>query len=199
MRLTTAFIAAILTCTLGCDTVTVDAPFGDSVPTTTLESFRGTWSDKQGNIFFVDLGATSDLVVGVTKWNSGANAFETQSVPLSIRTLQNRTFLFIPLDARKTDKLVFVWLSEIEDGTIFAKNCSADAFREAVSSGTLDGTIIERKNDHFDVHLENLETLKTVLASPLGSKLFDAQGGDPLRRLTPVADGEPSVEPEATR
>jgi hypothetical protein len=136
-------------------------------------------------------------MVGITKWNSGANVFETQTVPMSVRTVQSRTFLFMPQDTGKNDKLVFVWLSEIEDGAVFARTCNADAFRKAMSSGTLDGTVDQRKNDRFDVHLERSETLEKMLASPDGAKLFDSQGDDPFRRLTHRADGEPPVATEA--
>ena len=170
--------------TLGCDNVTVDVPFGNVVPTATLESFRGTWADKQGNVYFVELGRTSDLVVGFTKWKSEANAFEIQSVPMSMRTVHDRTFLFIPQDPRKNENLVFVWLSEIEDGVLFVRACNADAFRKAVSSGTLEGTVKQRENDHFDVHLVTSKTLESLLGSSAGSRLFDKQGDDPLRRLT---------------
>ncbi|WP_146602107.1 hypothetical protein [Novipirellula aureliae] len=198
MRSITALIVTLIACTLGCNNVTVDAPFGDSVRTSTLKSFRGTWADKQGNVYFVELGATSDLVVGFTEWNSGSNVFETQSVPISVRTIHNRTFLFIPQDTRKNDKLVFFWLSEIKDGSIFARACNADAFRKAVTSGTLDGTVEVRKNDRFDVHLKSSEMLKKLLASPDGAQLFDEQGDAPLRQLTNQTDGEPSVATETS-
>lgn len=197
MRFISPLIVLLISCTLGCDNVFVDAPFGDSVPAGALESFRGTWADKQGNVYFVELGAKSDLVIGFTKWKSEEDAFETQSVPASIRTVQDRTFLFIPPDIREKDRLVLVWLSDIHDGRIYGRACNADAFREAVLSGTLEGQIAQRKNDHFDVKLKASDQLGALLASPEGAKLFDEQNDNPLRRLTSGADGEPSVATEA--
>ncbi|MCD0462023.1 hypothetical protein, partial [Roseiconus lacunae] len=192
MRVVSSLIVLLLISTLGCDNVFVDAPFGDPLPDRTLESFRGTWADKQGNVYFVEVAAKSDLVVGFTKWNSKTDAFETQSVPVSIRTVQNRTFLFIPPDTHKEDRLVFVWLSDIQDGRIYGRACNPDAFREAVLSGTLGGQVVRRKNDHFNVRLEASDQLGAFLASPDGASFFDEQNDQPLRRLAFRADGEPA-------
>jgi len=192
MRAVSSLIVLLLISTLGCDNVFLDAPFGDPLPGRKLESFRGTWADKEGNVYFVEVGDKSDLVVGFTKWNSKTDGFETQNVPVSIRKVQDRTFLFVPPDTHTKDRLVFVWLSDIQDGRIYGRACNPDAFREAVLSGTLGGQVVRRKNDHFNVRLEASDYLAAFLASPDGANLFDEQNDQPLRRLTSRADGEPA-------
>ncbi len=175
---------ALLVLALGCDSVTVDKPFGKAIDATVLDSLRGTWIDNRETVYHVERGESSDFVVGFTEWDKKTHEFKTRNIPVDLRLVGDRRLLFASTGVKRDDRFAFIWLSRMEDDALYARACDPKVFRQAVADGKLDGEITKRGEDHFDVYLRSSPALAEVLAAPEGARFFGKESDEPLRRLS---------------
>ena len=183
MRIVPFIATALLALALGCDSVTVDKPFGKAMDETVLDSLRGTWVDNRETVYHVERGESSDFVVGFTEWDKKVHEFKTRNIPMDLRLVGDRPLLFMTIDVKRDDRFVFIWLSRMEDDALYARACDPKVFRKAVADGKLEGEVTKRGEDRFDVELRFSSALAELLAAPEGSRFFGKESDQPLRRL----------------
>lgn len=167
---------------VGCDSVTVDQPFGEPASKELCSKLRGIWGDLEGNVYHVETKSDNDLVVAVTQWNSKKKKFTTRNIPMKLMVVGERPLLFFPADEGDNPTFAFLWLSQLDKDSLNARNPNADAFREAVESGQLQGKVVERKNDNFTVNLEATDGLLEKLSGTAGPEYFDEEDDDSVLR-----------------
>lgn len=184
MRTFPLIATVLLAFTLGCNSVTVDKPFGKAMDGTVLDSLRGTWVDDRETVYYVERGETSDFVVAFTEWDKETHEFKARNIPMDLRLVGDRPLLFVSTDVKRDDCLAFMWLSRMEDDALYARSCDPKVFRKAVADGELDGEVTKRGDDLFDVRLRSSPALAELLATPEASRFFGKESDQPLRRLS---------------
>ncbi|MEP3834089.1 hypothetical protein, partial [Rhodopirellula bahusiensis] len=167
----------------GCDSVTVNKPFGTQPPKQVIESLSGTWASRDGDVFFVSRTEGDALVAGKTQWEKKNKQFTARNYPLVLRMIGDQPVLFFAAHEGLKDQFGFIWLHSIEDDLIRGRAPKASVWRDAVASGEFDGRVNTRENDHYDVLLESSEKLPGQLIEYGLDRLFEKDAGDPIRRI----------------
>lgn len=168
MKTACALCFVLLLAFTGCDTVTVDKPFGDRMEPSRLERFVGKWMDREANHFELRLSKNRELVGGHLEWDEEAQSFTSKTVVLDVRSLSNSDYLFLT----ESGKTVFFRIDFSNTNQLKLFFPDPRKFRDAVSEGTLSVVITPKKNDHFDVKITTDEKLTSFLSKDGWKKYF---------------------------
>jgi hypothetical protein len=154
------FLLIIMLLSLGCDSVTITEPFGDTTVTEQLRNVAGRWSDEKNNIFELRISKSNELIAGHLTWDDKSQQFVGKSEKVNVRTAENAIYIFV------TDKeTTFFRVEGINDGKIILYIPQPKSFREAVDAGLLTGSVTKKENDHFHVNIKTDAKLQELLAS----------------------------------
>lgn len=182
MRLHLLLVGSLL-CTIGCNSVTIDKPLGSPVDESVLNTWRGTYLTEENDVILIERGPNKDLIIGHTTWDADQQQFQCESLRVELRTIGNKTLLYLPSEQEKRDNWTFLWVTKAEH-SLTIRSCKPQSFLEAVEAGTLQGTIERRGNKQFDVRLAAGKTLEAFLDSPDAEQCFEPANKVPFKRFS---------------
>jgi len=156
-HLTALLIASFFAGLLGCDTVTLDGPIGESLAEIEATAFIGRWTNTESEVVEFRLTNAGKLTAGTLSWDNEQQKHIAQNYEIDARRIGNVTY-FLFAD----DEHAFGFVRVKQTGDLEFKMYSPDAktFRAAVEGGKLDGKITAKRNDHFDV-LVRADSMRT--------------------------------------
>ncbi|WP_162273297.1 hypothetical protein, partial [Rubripirellula obstinata] len=169
IRFTFFAVALMLAFIAGCDTVTLDAPIGTKSDVKSLRSLVGRWASPDGDVVEIRLGSDLMLYSGQSSWDEDKRSFSIRTNKLDVRSIGDSLIVYGEDNARYS----FARLSLPDRDSLVFSTPSPSAFRDAVSDGSLDGTVTTGENAHFHVRLSSKsDSLKAILGSPNGGLFF---------------------------
>ena len=144
-------VALTLSSLLGCDTVTLDGLNGERLDKTDVQPFVGRWMNDDGEVFDFQLAKDGMLIAGSISWDEEQECHIATDQKTDMRRLGTATYALFQEEA---DKYGFFRVQLKGDDRMQFLSPDPKRFREAVESGTLVGTVIPKKNNHFNVHIK---------------------------------------------
>ena len=180
MNKTLAFCLILLFAFAGCDSVTIDKPFGQRIDAPKMKSVVGVWTDREKNIFEFRISNNQELVGGQLDWDEPSQRFTCKSGVLDVRTLADTFYLFLT----EENKSVFCRVELVNANQIRLFLPDPSKFRDAVKAGALSGTIMPAKNDNFHVRITADAKLLPLLSSDDWQKYYLVDTAIEFTRLT---------------
>jgi hypothetical protein len=155
-----AFCLILILAFAGCDSVTIDKPFGQRIDSSKIEQVIGRWSDSDNNILELRLSKNQELVGGHLAWDEQAERFVSKTDVLDVRSLDDTVYLFLT----EENETIFFRVELVNANLVKLFIPDSNEFRDAVRAGSLSGTITPKKNDHFNVRITADAKLASVLS-----------------------------------
>ncbi len=151
MHRTFLLIAALTLSSLGCDTVTLDGLVGERINRSEAQEFVGRWMSEDAEVFDFRLAKDGTLIAGVISWDEEQQCHIATDHKIDMRRMGTATY---GLFQENAGRYGFVRVQLQSGKRMQFLSPDPKKFREAVESGTLDGSINPKKNNHFNVHIK---------------------------------------------
>jgi hypothetical protein len=153
MRPTLILCRFALISVVGCSSVTVREPLGESV-SNAQKSLIGTWVNDDGEILEVRVSKLGHLIVGGLEWDDAKGEFKAESINVHATKAGKLQLIHAKFDPKSADERFVFGRYEIEDGKVMRVfSPVVSVFENAVDSGKLKGTV-KKKRYETEVRLD---------------------------------------------
>lgn len=134
-------VALPLMALCGCDTVTVEQPFGEPVKAAEGRKLDGMWN-ADGKPVHLKCVGEGRLIFAVMEWDEKTEHFKSEEIPILLRQVGDMNFALIAPPAREEPKSFHFMRYELVDrNNLKVWRTNVSAFAAAVEKGELPGEV----------------------------------------------------------
>jgi len=185
-------IALPLIALCGCNTVTVEQPFGEPVTAAEGRKLDGMWNANGKPVHLKCVGE-GRLIFGVMEWDEKTDHFKSEEIPVLLRQVGDMNFALIAPPAGEEPRSFHFMRYELADGNnLKVWQTNVPAFAAAVEKGELPGEV-KKSGRSTTVRLTATEEqLAAFFAKDHEPPLFEESNDSPTtttRVILPGAKG----------
>lgn len=136
-----AAIALPLMALCGCNTVTVEQPFGEPVKAAEGRKLDGMWN-ADGKLLHMKCPGEGQLILAALEWDEKSEHFKSEEIPILLRKVGDMNFAMIAPPAGEEPKSFHFMRYELADrNNLKIWRTNVPAFAAAVEKGELPGEV----------------------------------------------------------